>query len=222
MPRSFSLPLQAMVDRVARADCGDSIDVTAAISVAADVILSDAIVVRHPLGFLHAEVTDLVHLPEDCDRVRIHYFSRDYRAHASSPSTVHSHRWHLKSCVLLGRLRNNTYDFEPRRDGAMQLGSLKYQEAGLEQIQAAGTTGELRPRPAQIVRSGEVYCQPPEILHLTEVESELAVTLLLTRTMTEDASVVLARGASTGAPSGREMASRQECTAFAAMLADHG
>ncbi len=58
---------------------------------------------KHPLGFIHAELTPLVSgLPEGA-RARLHIWTDPFYI-SDELGLVHDHTWALKSCVLTGSL----------------------------------------------------------------------------------------------------------------------
>ena len=215
---SLTRDLRQIGTRLGRAKCGDRIEVENAISLACAVLRSDLTVVAHPLGFLHAEVTALFDELRSNERIRMHFFNKDYRNNASTPSTLHSHRWTLKSVPLVGALRNHTYSWEENPRGEQEIRSLHYRDDATEAIADTHRRGQAILMSSLLVNAGLVYCQNPFQLHTTEVDGCACVTLVKARHVRSHAEVIVPCGTAITTFPGRSVASHKQKTDMARLL----
>lgn len=190
--------LTRFVRELEQAQCGSTAtDVEAAAHYSVDLLASGVPVYRHPLGFLHLELTEFLSPSHSFDRARLHFFEQDYRRFSYTPSEAHSHRWHLKSCILLGTLVNATYDFVSEDEGGLIEGYVDYQPEGHDRLFPRSRSGSVQVKSMSRHDRGAVYCQEPDVLHTTAVESTVAATLLLAKDTEHQARVVMPYGAKT-------------------------
>lgn len=128
---------------------------------------------RHPLGFTHLELTEILE-SRPGERVRLHIWpSKDA---GDSAGNVHDHTWDLTSIVLFGELHDR--DFSPRStpDGPYRGSRVTYGDVNAFDLVGRYHLDEVRDRR---VTAGHVYKVPPRIVHESEVVSVPTVTMVL-------------------------------------------
>ena len=197
---------RSIVGRIASTDCGERVELSESDRRGVvDLLLEELPVFLHPLGFLHLELTEVCPRSPDYDRVRVHYFIREYEKRSTSPSLAHSHTWFLKSCPVLGHLVNHRFEFRSEPDGELELATLHYHEDGSESF-GEPIVGKINPIDSTPIDETTVYCHTAGDLHRTQVASEIAVTILATLSTTTDAQVVLSRFSTAPAQEKRQVA----------------
>lgn len=182
---------EAALHALNRFQCGADLNLVGARDACLELLQMDVELIRHPLGFHHIELTTLIHPPRGQDRVRLHFHPRDYGRYAYSKSHAHSHRWLLKSCVLIGALTNEVYRFSPNPEGQLVEGRVRYGDPRKDHVDASERRGVLELESEEFVPRGRIYCQGVDILHRTRPETEPLVTLLMARNVQEEAKVIL-------------------------------
>jgi len=143
---------------------------------------------RHPLGFVHFELTDLVSLAER--RVRLHVWTPETSRFKDELGSHHAHTWTLASCVLRGGVRDTQY--RPILDS---LGEFFVSEIDYISEEARPLSDRVR---LEVVRAidvapGRVYYVPDGVPHQTEITSLPTATLLVAREMGRTATPVYSR-----------------------------
>jgi hypothetical protein len=131
-------------------------------------------VTRHPLGFIHFDLSPLVNLPSGSS-LRLH--SWDAGKHfVDAAGSLHDHTWDLTSWVIEGEIRNTT--FLPRFDpmGAYSAAQVEYGE--VNEFRSVGRYS-LDNGVSQNYQSGTVYRMPSRVVHNSELISVRATTLVL-------------------------------------------
>ncbi|MGW1208056.1 hypothetical protein ACWD5F_00295 [Streptomyces sp. NPDC002499] len=131
---------------------------------------------RHPLGFIHAELSSLVYLREG-QRVRLHIWN-DFVPDVDNLGFVHDHAWNLTSAVLLGELTDVSLEAVPDDAGSHQGTRVNY---GPVNTFTPARRYDLRERSRRHVKAGQVYRIPSRKIHRTEVTALPLVTLLFTQ-----------------------------------------
>jgi hypothetical protein len=206
-----------LLRRVDMAGCGSTVSVKEASRECRHLLSTGLPVFRHPLGFFHLELTDVVKPSESYDRVRVHFFPSGYREAGYTPSIAHSHRWYLKSCVVASELVNIRYAFLPMTDGPLIEGHVDYHAEDEDQLIVGGRKGDLQVESTTLVGAGMIYCQETEVLHATETTSDVVDTLVLAKNTVQKAKVVIPIGAEVQA-SRRKVASNAEIDGLSAVL----
>lgn len=131
---------------------------------------------KHPLGFIHAELTPLLPgLPEGT-RARLHIWM-DFFYASDELGLIHDHIWALKSCVLTGALIDVTLAPTAAPDG--EYAGFRVIYGAANQFRPEGRW-RLTERARRHIGAGQVYSLPPRVVHRTEVASFPLVTLLVT------------------------------------------
>src|SRR5688572_10510628 len=79
---------------------------------------------RHPLGFFHFELTDQIGLADA--RVRVHLWTRESLRERDELGAHHAHTWSLASCVLMGSLRDTSYEARVTDEGSFHGVEIHY------------------------------------------------------------------------------------------------
>lgn len=130
---------------------------------------------RHPLGFVHIELTPVASLKSG-ERLRVHYWPQA-GANADQIGTLHDHVWSLASVVAVGSLRDRTYVPMADPAGAFDGTRVVYGEDRNEFV-PAGTFNLTFDRETH-VGGGAVYRIPSRRVHDTTVVEAPAVTFVL-------------------------------------------
>jgi hypothetical protein len=129
---------------------------------------------RHPIGFLHIELTPLVPV-EKFERLRFHVWPASMRQEDEAGS-VHDHIWDLTSVVIHGELRDRNYAPDPSPFGRFHGSRVAYGERN--EFEDAGRYN-LELVNDRRVASGGVYKIPPRIVHTTEIIGSPTMTMVL-------------------------------------------
>lgn len=132
---------------------------------------------RHPLGFLHIELTPIVQLNAG-ERLRLHYWP-SLGANADAIGSLHDHVWHLASVVAAGRLRDRT--LRPVRDpeGDYEGTRVDYSNQGNAFVREGMFS--LTFEREIVVGPNMVYRVPSRVVHDSSVVEAPAVTFVLAR-----------------------------------------
>lgn len=151
---------------------------------------SDEVVAsRHPLGFVHCELSPYVDLPGH--RLRLHIWSDATNEWIDDAGLKHDHTWGLTSLVLRGSLRDHVLEVVPDTQGDWQFMSVKY--GSLEDILTPeGSHLTYRVIDTRALIAGDVYALAPGLLHETEVLTRPTVTLVLAAVSPEGSPRLLA------------------------------
>lgn len=142
-----------------------------------DVIEAEADVLaawRHPLGFIHVELTDHVKTAPG-QRLRFHIWDNEMGAR-DDLGDWHDHVWHLTSWVLVGQLVDTTYEPVPHPTGDFVGSRVRYGES--ISSSAAGRF-DLALISQRNVFAGTIYTIPSGVVHKSEVAVVPSATLLL-------------------------------------------
>ncbi len=131
---------------------------------------------KHPLGFIHAELTPLVPSIPAGTRVRLHIW-KDPVFVADELGLIHDHIWSLKSCVLMGVLTDVTLEPIASPEGEYVGFRVGYGETNQFRLEGRWCLTESTRRS---ISAGQVYSLQPRIVHRTEVSIFPLVTLLVT------------------------------------------
>lgn len=150
--------------------------------------LSALTVKRHPLGFLHVDLTPLADVPRMS--VRLHVWTERSLGWSDSLGKQHDHVWSLKSVVLVGALTDIELRAVEDPTGDFRLAEISY---GKTEDHAHPLTGrysieEVRRR---YIPANRVYTLHERRVHMTAVESLPTATLVLAMPAATGAPVVL-------------------------------
>lgn len=160
--------------------------------VAARLKASAVVAVRHPLGFIKIDLTELAGA-ETGYECRLHVWSGNYQRNDGLGS-VHDHSWELTSAVLFGELIDTNLNAIPVPSGKHTFVRVSYRQDGFD-FQPAGRC-DLAVQKSRRVKSPSVYRLAANVLHCTKVCSESAVTLAIAdrRTAGPDRPLVSVQG----------------------------
>ncbi|WP_405543463.1 hypothetical protein OG478_18775 [Streptomyces phaeochromogenes] len=173
---------------------------------------------RHPLGFIHAELSPLLDLHEG-QRVRLHVWN-EFIPDGDNLGLVHDHAWNLTSAVLLGELADVALEAIPDDAGSHQGTRVKYGPVNTFTLARRYNIRELGRRH---VKAGQVYRIPSRRIHRTEVTALPLVTLLFTQDDPPGSPgpIIFSPFPSTGGGTGvREKLSSAEATSLLKQAAD--
>jgi hypothetical protein len=130
---------------------------------------------RHPLGFLHVELTPIAPLYPG-ERLRLHYWPH-MGANPDEIGSLHDHVWKLASAVAVGGLRDRTFKAVPDQRGHYRGSAVEYGERANRFVDRGRFSltfeRELKVGP------GDIYRIPARTLHDSEVVDAPAVTFVL-------------------------------------------
>lgn len=129
---------------------------------------------RHPLGFVHFDVTGLAKLPP-FSFARLHVWDATL-APPDPAGNIHDHSWHLTSAILTGALRDRTFVPVPTPGGSLSAVRVEYGETN--EFPDAGRY-ELRKLTDTTYRKGDVYQIKSRIVHESEPLGHPTVTLVV-------------------------------------------
>lgn len=132
---------------------------------------------RHPLGFVHTELTALAgEIPEGA-RVRLHVWT-EVTSGSDDLGLVHDHMWRLSSMVLLGQLADISYRAVPDPRGSHDAIRVSYGE--VNEFAHEGRVA-LREAGRRYVTAGQIYEIPSRSIHETVITRAPVATLLVTQ-----------------------------------------
>ncbi len=132
---------------------------------------------RHPLGFIHAELTELLDEQAAGLRVRLHMWTVPC-PRSDALGLVHDHMWELKSCVLVGGLTDLAIEAVPDERGSHDAVRVTYGSENDFTHEGRFNLKEVRRRH---VGAGRVYQIPSRRIHETVIETAPVVTLLVSQ-----------------------------------------
>lgn len=132
---------------------------------------------RHPLGFLHLELTPLVEVDQG-ERFRLHYWP-NAGTNADAIGSLHDHVWHLSSIVAAGHLQDRT--LRPILDDSGDYDGIRitYSDKG-NSFRPIGRFSLSFERELT-VRPGSIYRVPARVIHDSAVLEAPSVTFVLAR-----------------------------------------
>lgn len=129
---------------------------------------------RHPLGFIHIELTSLVPVGAG-ERLRLHIWDTDAGV-VDDLGDLHDHVWALHSLVLDGELTDSTYEAIADAQGPFWGSRVKYGALNSSEPDARYRLDLLDRRR---ISAGTVYRIPSGVIHASQVTKVPSVTLLL-------------------------------------------
>jgi hypothetical protein len=129
---------------------------------------------KHPLGFLHVDLTPAMTAPMKGEAFRLHIWGSD-DAEPDALGALHEHTWQLTSLVIVGSLLDRNYVAEPDADGGYEGVRVNY---GVQNTFAAEGVWSLRLVRTRVVRAGGIYNIAPRVVHETTLLSTPTVTLV--------------------------------------------
>lgn len=130
---------------------------------------------RHPLGFLHVELSPLFNLAPN-ERLRLHYWPTA-GANADSIGSLHDHVWNLASVVAAGSLLDRTFTPVASIDGEYE-GTRVFYGQGANQFLTDGFY-DLHFERELTIGPNQVYRVPSRTVHDSSVVTAPAVTFVL-------------------------------------------
>ena len=132
---------------------------------------------RHPLGFLHVELTPIVDL-EPRERLRLHFWP-SVGANADAIGSLHDHVWDLASVVAAGQLTDRTLRPKPDLEGDFEGIRVSYSDQG--NTFAREGRFSLAFERETVVGRNMVYRVPSRVVHVSSIDQEPTVTFVLAR-----------------------------------------
>lgn len=129
---------------------------------------------RHPLGFIHVELTDVVDAHPD-ERLRLHIWDNADGVRDDF-GTLHDHVWNLRSAVLVGALRDDLFLAEPDPDGPYRGARVRY---GASNSAAESSRFRLTSVGSREICAPGGYEIPAGVIHMSTVDVVPTVTLVL-------------------------------------------
>lgn len=132
---------------------------------------------RHPLGFVHAELTGLVSEIPDGMRVRVHVWP-EATSGDDALGLIHNHTWRLTSLVLIGQLADVAIRAFPDPQGSHDAIRVTYGK--MNEFAREGRVG-LKEMNRRYVTAGQIYRVPTRSIHETLIIRAPVATLLVTQ-----------------------------------------
>jgi hypothetical protein len=129
---------------------------------------------KHPLGFLHVNLTPAVQNRVDGETLRLHVWGTG-DAQPDELGALHEYTWALKSLVIVGELRDKNYVAKSDSDGPYQGVRVHYGARNSFTLDGNWSLNLLRDR---VVRGGEIYSVEPRVIHETMLVRAPTVTLV--------------------------------------------
>lgn len=128
---------------------------------------------RHPLGFMHGELTPVVSAPEN-ERFRLHLWLNDAGS-GDQLGDLHEHTWELTSLVLKGQVLDSNFEAVACSNGEFTGSRILYGD-----VNSSVEVGnfDLVRIAERTVQEGSVYKIPSRTIHLNRVSSLPTVTLV--------------------------------------------
>lgn len=169
-------PLVELSNRIADAADGDFLDFDVReVGHAVLRLVKDGLPVeQHPLGFLHAELTDA--LGATGRRIRLHLWTTASLDKQDDLGVHHAHTWTLASCVLVGSIRDISYRASESPEEEFAEIEIDYRH---RVAQPTGRLYSLIVSRRIGVQPGFVYRLPDGVPHRTEVTAIPTVTLVV-------------------------------------------
>ncbi|MFJ7049750.1 hypothetical protein ACIQVC_41020 [Streptomyces sp. NPDC101112] len=132
---------------------------------------------RHPLGFVHADLTDLVGEVPDGVRVRVHVWT-EATSGDDALGLVHDHMWQLTSMVMIGQLADIAIRAVPDPQGSHDAIRVTYGKVNEFTHEGRVMLQEVYRR---YVSAGQIYRIPSRSIHETLIVRAPVATLLVTQ-----------------------------------------
>lgn len=131
-------------------------------------------VTRHPLGFVHYDLSGVANLPSK-GFARLHIWDQTI-APTDPAGNIHDHTWHLTSAILVGALRDRTFTPRPNPKGSLSAVRVRY-----------GKTNDFLPAGRydlvgltdRVFTKGEIYRIPSRVVHESEPLEQPTVTFVV-------------------------------------------
>jgi hypothetical protein len=133
---------------------------------------------QHPLGFYVIDFTELIPPENRQGQLRLHAWPEDFRSRSDGRGEIHTHRWHLRSGVLRGSVRNTTYEVIPQPGSSGAIFDVVYGPKGTSLMTSARGAIAHVLKVAE-VNAGEYYTQEAEQFHSSDLPRAPAVTIVL-------------------------------------------
>jgi len=127
----------------------------------------------HPLGFYHAELTDLAGSPPG-ERFRLHIWL-DSKGVGDDLGNLHEHTWHLTSLVLAGQVEDIDLLAVESASGKYSGSRIIYGDVNGADVAGRFDLAEVQRRSIGV---GDVYTIPSRTVHLNSVSRLPTVTLV--------------------------------------------
>lgn len=141
---------------------------------------------RHPLGFIHVDLTGLIDL-EHGERFRFHIWPQVHYA-GDAAGNVHDHTWNLTSLVVYGELRDRNFRPAASPDGDFTATRVQYGKVNY--FEPAGRY-DLRLVNDRVVGAGNVYTIAARLVHETSVLQAPSITLVRSKEDEQDAGPLI-------------------------------
>lgn len=128
---------------------------------------------KHPLGFYHAELTQLIKLPAN-ERFRLHFWL-DQCGVSDGLGSLHEHTWDLTSLVLEGIVIDSNLRTLASSEGEYLGSRISY---GTENKAIEAGRFDLEITNTRVLKKGMFYQIPSRVVHLNEVGQVPTVTLV--------------------------------------------
>lgn len=129
----------------------------------------------HPLGFVHAELTELLEERSAGLRMRLHVWHSSV-VQSDALGLIHDHAWQLKSLVLVGELTDLSIEASVDSGGSHDAIRVTY---GPEHDFHHESRVNLHIARRRRVQPGQVYHIPSRAIHETVIDVAPVVTLLV-------------------------------------------
>jgi hypothetical protein len=154
--------------------------------------LDDVTVTRHPLGFLHADLSPFASLAQD-ERLRLHIWTEESRAFADNLGVYHDHVWEGRSFIITGCVTNSLMRVVRRRNDEERdagerftMSEVTYLD-GRQFIEVIDKDLELEEIDRRRAVQGSSYFLPRRVVHATEIGALPTATIVLAKCFSDGA-----------------------------------
>lgn len=134
---------------------------------------------RHPLGFIHIDLTPLASV-QSHERLRLHIWTEESRTCTDGLGLVHDHVWEGKSFMLAGSLTNSLMRVVRAEAGRFTMAEIAYVD-GKQFVHVIDKELELEDIEQKSVTRGSWYFLPRRVIHATEITGYPTATLVLAK-----------------------------------------
>lgn len=139
--------------------------------------VDDVEVTRHPLGFIHADLSPLAKVAAH-ERLRLHVWTDDSPSCTDGLGPVHDHVWEGKSAVLAGSLTNSLLRVVKATDGPYTMSEASYVD-DVQYLTIVDKGLDLQEIEQKQVDQGSWYFLPRRLIHSTRINLYPTATLVL-------------------------------------------
>lgn len=140
-------------------------------------MVPDLVVTRHPLGFIHVDLTPFAQLGSD-EQLRLHIWTEESARHTDELGLIHDHVWEGKSFMLAGSLTNRLLRATRSPSGRSMLSEVAHMD-GEQFVEVIDKDLALKLIDLKRCDEGNWYFLPRRVIHETRINRYPTATLVL-------------------------------------------